>query len=230
MSDLSEVRFIGFDADQTLWNFVVGMRRAIDAVVTEIQKLASMSVPPMTAERLREIRDELVERDGEQLDLSRVRWLAFEQALREVQLPTDGLTKRLYDIYFANRSRPEDLYEDTNQVLERLNAAGYRLGVLTNGNGDLNEYGVAEVFEGVFRAEQIGCAKPDQRYFAAVQEAIRLEPHEILLVGDSLEHDVRAAQEAGWHALWVNRSGEATPDWVKLPPISFLGDLVEVLG
>lgn len=230
MSELSEVRFIGFDADQTLWDFSLGMKRAIGAVVAEIELLSPVSPTAMTSQRLMAIRDEIVERQGAQLDLARVRWFAFEQALREVNLPTEGLTRRLYEVYFANRSRPSDRYADTNQVLERLSAAGYRLAVLTNGNGDLSEYGIAEVFEVVLRAEEVGYAKPDPRYFAAAQKVAGLLPHQMLLVGDDLEHDVRGAQEAGWQAIWLNKSGAATPEWVQRPAISSLGDLVEVLG
>jgi FMN hydrolase / 5-amino-6-(5-phospho-D-ribitylamino)uracil phosphatase len=230
VSELKDLRFIGFDADQTLWDFVGGMQRALGAVVSEIEQLSTRRPAGMTVERLQQIRAEIVENRPGELDLARVRWFAFEQALGEVGLPSEGLTQRLYDVYFANRSRPSDLFTGTNETLERLRAAGYRLGVMTNGNADLAEYGVVDVFEFVVRAEDVGYAKPDQRFFKTAQERAGLDPQQMLLVGDNLVDDVQGAQNVGWHAVWFNQGGVTAPEWVQRPSIASLADLVQVLG
>ncbi|MFV1991950.1 MAG: HAD family hydrolase [Acidimicrobiales bacterium] len=230
MSDLKDVRFIGFDADQTLWDFVIGMKRALAAVVTEIEQLSTRRPTGMTVERLQEIRTEIAERQAGELDLARVRWLAFEQALQEVGLPTEGLTRRVYDVYFANRSRPSDRFSDTNDVLHRLHNAGYRLAVLTNGNADPDEYGLADVFDFVMRAEDVGYAKPDRRFFKMTQEFAGLDPHQMLIIGDSLVDDIQGAQDAGWHAIWFNQPGNDEPDWLQRSSISSLSGLAQVLG
>jgi FMN hydrolase / 5-amino-6-(5-phospho-D-ribitylamino)uracil phosphatase len=230
VSELKDLRFIGFDADQTLWDFVGGMQRALGAVVTEIEQLSTRRPTGMTIERLQQLRTEIAEQRPGELDLARVRWFAFEQALREVELPTEGLTQRLYDVYFANRSRPSDLFAGTNETLTRLQSAGYRLGVMTNGNADLDEYGVVDVFDFVVRAEEVGHAKPDERFFKTAQERAGLNPHQMLLVGDNLVDDVQGAQDVGWHAVWLNQGGLTVPDWVQRPSIASLTDLLQVLG
>jgi len=48
--------------------------------------------------------------------------------------------------------------------------------------------------------------KPHVPVFEAVEESLRLTPDRLLMVGDSLEHDVAGAHAAGWRSVFV-RSG-----------------------
>ena len=69
---------------------------------------------------------------------------------------------------------------------------------------------------------EIGCLKPDPRVFETVQRRLGLFPGELAMVGDSWRDDMAGALEAGWTAVWVNRSG------VPRPPHDPEAELVEI--
>ena len=61
---------------------------------------------------------------------------------------------------------------------------------------------LAEDFRGQ-GGEVINYGKPGRRVFEAMREMLGVEPDRILMVGDSLEHDIAGAHAAGWDSLLV---------------------------
>lgn len=45
--------------------------------------------------------------------------------------------------------------------------------------------------------------KPHSQVFCAIEQAMEVAPNRILMVGDSLEHDIAGAAKAGWQSLFV---------------------------
>jgi putative hydrolase of the HAD superfamily len=103
---------------------------------------------------------------------------------------------------------------------------------LSNGNADLARIGLAELFVLSLNARQIGVGKPHPRCFERLATELRLEPHQILYVGDDPVLDVEAARAAGLRTAWINRfalqwPGEIAP--ADLALTDFTG-LAESLG
>lgn len=77
----------------------------------------------------------------------------------------------------------------------------------------------------------IGFSKPNSRIFDAtksmVQEAIELEP-KCFHAGDNLQEDYRAADDAGWNGILVDREGVFTHQ--KVTKVTTLLDVVPKLG
>jgi 2-haloacid dehalogenase len=68
-------------------------------------------------------------------------------------------------------------------------------------------------------SETVGAYKPDRLVFQKALDQLRLEPHEVLHVGDSDVDDVGGAQAAGLRVAWVYRDGRSRrPD---VPPPDF---------
>ena len=76
----------------------------------------------------------------------------------------------------------------------------------------LERLGLTTVVPNRFLSAELGCMKPDPEPFAAVQNRLGLFPGELAMVGDSWRDDVLGALEAGWTAIWVNRSGLPRPE------------------
>src|SRR4051812_15733531 len=96
-----------------------------------------------------------------------------------------------------------DLHADARPALERLRAAGLRVGVAANQPArveplvrDLLEdgelLGISEVW---------GIAKPDPRFFARIAAELELAPAEVAYVGDRVDNDVMPAVAAGMVAV-----------------------------
>lgn len=125
----------------------------------------------------------------------------------------------LFDAHQADLTRELDsvvLYQETTQVLEALSKE-YRLILMSNlaspykqpvFHHNLNPY-----FEHLIFSSDIGFRKPETEIFKTVETLTGHQPHEILMIGDSLKSDIGGARKMGWHYLRVARTGTITTDF-----------------
>jgi 2-haloalkanoic acid dehalogenase type II len=100
-------------------------------------------------------------------------------------------------------------FPDTNPALERLQAAGYRLGILSNVDDDLlgetlRHFTVG--FDLVITAQQVRSYKPAPGHFVAAKE--RIGDARWLHAAQSNFHDIVPVNAMGVRTAWVNRHGE----------------------
>jgi 2-haloalkanoic acid dehalogenase type II len=115
-------------------------------------------------------------------------------------------------------------FPDTNPALERLAAAGVRLGILSNVDDDLladTRRHFTVPFEIVITAERVRSYKPGAAHFLAARE--RLGSARWLHAAQSYFHDVVPAKRLGIPSAWINRNGE--PAGAEGPPDVELRDL-----
>jgi 2-haloalkanoic acid dehalogenase type II len=104
-------------------------------------------------------------------------------------------------------------FTDTNPALERLAAAGYSLGILSNIDDDLlagtrRHFTVA--FDLIVTAQQVGSYKPAHGHFAEARQ--RLGDKRWLHAAQSYFHDVIPARSLGIPVAWINRKHETASD------------------
>ena len=103
------------------------------------------------------------------------------------------------------------VHEHTHDALARLRAAGFRLGIVSNSDGRveqaLNAAGLREYFDVVIDSSVFGTEKPDPAIFRAALEALNVAPEEALFVGDLYDVDVVGARAAGMEAVLLTSSG-----------------------
>ena len=105
-------------------------------------------------------------------------------------------------------------FADTNAALERLVAAGYRLGILSNVDDDLLAgtcRHLAVQFDLLVTAQQVQSYKPAPDHFKRAIEAVGGRADGLLHVAQSYFHDIRPAAGMGLSTVWVNRLGEQRP-------------------
>jgi 2-haloalkanoic acid dehalogenase type II len=104
-------------------------------------------------------------------------------------------------------------FPDTNPALERLAAAGYRLGILSNVDDDLLAGTLRHLsvpFALLVTAQQVGSYKPAPGHFLTARE--RIGEHRWIHAAQSYFHDVVPARTLGIPVAWVNRKGEVAAD------------------
>jgi 2-haloalkanoic acid dehalogenase type II len=104
-------------------------------------------------------------------------------------------------------------FPDTNPALERLVAAGCRLGILSNVDDDLlagTRRLLTVPFDLIVTAQQVGSYKPAAGHFLAARQAIGEKRW--LHVAQSYFHDVVPARALGVPTAWINRKHERAPD------------------
>jgi putative hydrolase of the HAD superfamily len=118
-----------------------------------------------------------------------------------------------------------DLYEDALPVLDELRSAGLKLGLVSNGARDLEDFVVHHGLDvdAAVGSRAHGWTKPHETIFRAALERLGVEPEETAMVGDSLEDDVDGARALGMRAFLVDRENrypevaERLPDLYGLP-------------
>jgi 2-haloalkanoic acid dehalogenase type II len=99
-------------------------------------------------------------------------------------------------------------FPDTNAALERLRAAGYRLGILSNIDDDLlaaTRRHFTVPFDLVVTAQQVRSYKPGHAHFVEARKAIGDAPW--LHAAESNFHDIVPANALRIENAWVNRRG-----------------------
>ena len=107
-------------------------------------------------------------------------------------------------------SNTHTLVPEAKEMLDTLQAKGYRLFAASNSFGHLQRNrleraGILHYFEDTFISMDIGYDKPDIRFFEEALRRANLQPSEVLMIGDSMTTDVLGAQAAGIDALYFDR-------------------------
>ena len=106
-------------------------------------------------------------------------------------------------------------YDDVEPVLTVL-AQSFRLGIVTNGAGDLQRakleaMGIGRFFEVIVASTDADVGKPHPRVFTLALEGLSVEASHALMIGDSVSRDIDGARAAGIDAIWLDRGDEAWP-------------------
>lgn len=104
------------------------------------------------------------------------------------------------------------LHDDALPALDRLDASGVRVGIITNGELDfqrdkIERLGLAPRIEHLIASGTVGVTKPDARIFEVACERFGVSPEEALYVGDRLTTDAIGAARAGLRGVWLDRVG-----------------------
>lgn len=223
--DLSRIRAITLDLDDTLWPIWPTIRRAEEVLLQWLSEHAPATAAVFRdTESLRAIRNQMVTlRPDLQHDLSALRRESIRLAL--TQAGDDGaLAEPAFDLFFAERQRVT-LFADAHETLAFLSSR-YPLAAVSNGNANVELIGIGRYFQHSLSATVLGVAKPDVRIFHAAASALQVQPHEVLHVGDDATLDARGAMEAGMQAVWFNPAAQAWP--YGEPPHATVGSLAEL--
>jgi putative hydrolase of the HAD superfamily len=219
---------ITFDGDHTLWDFTRVMRFALGKTLGLLQKRHPGPARLLTIAQMVEDRDRAeAELQGQTLVLAEIRQRAFEISLERIGLDDMDLAEELSTAYLKWRFSRVYLYRDVRPAFRRL-ATDYRIGLVSNGNTYPDSTGLGEFFEFAVFSEAHGVAKPDPRIFEITARQAGCPPEAMVHVGDSLENDVRCAQEAGVIAVWLNRGDDAQPRDIR--PDASIRSLRELPG
>ena len=194
-----------FDLDDTLWPIGPVIAAAELSWHAWLAQRAPRVAARFSVAELRARRMALLEQRPELVsDLYQLRRVALEHVFAEAgedPAHIDGAMQ-----HFAAQRNAVTPFADVLPVLPLLQGM-LRLGVITNGNADLEVIGLHHHFEYALASAKFGRAKPDPAIFLAACEAMGVAPRDAVYVGDDLRLDVQGAQAAGLRAVWMNRHG-----------------------
>jgi putative hydrolase of the HAD superfamily len=177
-------------------------------------------------------------------DDPRTRWLrdwspsyrhdAWRLALADERIDDPSLCDELAERFAAERRARHWSFDDAAPALSALGLT-HELALVTNGASclqreKLEASGLSDQFAAVVVSADVGVGKPHVAIFHHVLAQLGCDSGSAVMVGDSLERDVRGALDAGLGAVWLNRSGrQRTPDCGDVPQVRTLLDLPAAL-
>jgi len=127
------------------------------------------------------------------------------------------------------------LEEDTLPTLQKLEADGYRLGLVSNAGDDQDvqqlarRFDISQYFDFLLTSAACSYRKPHPRIFELALSNWYFLPSEAVMVGDNLDADIRGAKSAGLYAVWISRrAGQQNGDPLPVQPDASLSTLHEL--
>lgn len=204
MLNLSLIRAITLDLDDTLWPVWPAIHRAEDILhhwlLAHAPLTAVLYADPHQRRILRA--DTEAQWVDHAHDLSVLRRESIRLALQRAGEDA-ALAEPAFDVFFDARMQVE-LFDDAIALLEAMSAR-WPVVAVSNGNADVHRVGIGRYFAASVSARDAGVGKPDPRIFHAACDAVGVQPSQVLHIGDDAALDVLGALGVGMQAVWVNR-------------------------
>ena len=200
-----------FDADNTLLDFTRAEHDALCACLSA----RGISTDDSTVALYSAINDrhwKMLER-GE-TTRTRLKVERFSEFFSAVGYVGDPVA--MADSYVANLSMQSHLMDGALALIRALYGR-CRLYIITNGitavqKSRFGHCPLAPYFDQCFISEELGCAKPEKRFFDIVAASIpHFDPKGAIVIGDSLSSDIQGGINAGLDTCWFSPKGDIPP-------------------
>ncbi|MEO8540729.1 MAG: HAD family hydrolase [bacterium] len=156
-----------------------------------------------------------------------------ELALQAQNLDTNH-SQAIADHYWEAQSSRFQLFADSVETLDRLRAAGFLVGLITNGPAEMQRYKINRFdlerhFDVIVIEGEFGHGKPHPEVFRHAMASVGSKPEESWHIGDNLYADIGGCQAAGMHGVWIHRDRMELKEDAGHIPDRVLAHLPELL-
>jgi putative hydrolase of the HAD superfamily len=166
------------------------------------------------------------------------------QRIKRVQETWEALGKKvdeaeafaIFQLYLNVFKESFHVLPNAIEVLQALQQKSLPIGLITNGGAKEQRQKLAgmklESFfqpELIFISEEVGCCKPEIEIFHKAQAAARVQPENILFVGDTFSHDIEPARKLNWNAWLIDHYNSEYDQTVDDHKITDLREVLKVV-
>ena len=197
-------QWILFDADNTLYDFDRSEKHALEMAFQDFNI-------PYSEEFVRiyhNVNKQCWKAFEEgRMDQNTLRSRRFELFLEKINV--NGDAGELGANYLQHLANTDFMLDGARPLLDRLHGK-YKMAIVTNGLQDVQRPRVRKTntehyFEAIIVSEEIGASKPGRAFFEYTFEQIgQPTKKEALMVGDSLNSDIRGGNDFGIDTCWFN--------------------------
>jgi len=214
----SKKKDIFFDLDHTLWDFEKNAEETLTELFDSYQ-FGAMGFASAASFI------EVYNRNNHRLwtwyhhgkiTKSELREARFEDTFRELKIDPKLFPKKFEEDYLSMCPQKTHLFPHAHETLQYLGEK-YKLHLISNGFGDAAEIKISKCdlkkyFSSIVISETIGIHKPDPRIFYHAVTNAKTKVTQSVMIGDSLDADIRGAQNAGMDAIYFNPKGNEVPE------------------
>jgi len=156
----------------------------------------------------------------------------FAKTFTDLGVSPEHIPHQFEDDYVNICPTKTNLFPLAHETLSYLKEK-YTLHVISNGFKEstemkINNNGLDVYFENVIISEVVGVNKPDRAIFDHALNLAEADVSESIMIGDSIEADIRGAQDYGMKAIYFNPEGKEKPADVE-HQINCLSELITIL-
>ena len=201
---------IFFDLDHTLWDFDKNAEETLNELYHSYQlKNLGLNSADVFIETYTQNNHQLwADYHLGKISKEVLRETRFKKTFIDLGLSPDLIPLQFEDDYVNICPTKTNLFPHTHETLSYLQQK-YQLHIISNGFKESTEHKVKNnkltpYFKNVIISEVIGINKPDKAIFQYAVDIANTTATESLMIGDSLEADVRGALNFGMDAIYFN--------------------------
>jgi putative hydrolase of the HAD superfamily len=212
--NLSFIRAVLFDLDETLIDAASGLYAAQNSVAKELKKILTKNRIEISLEKIQVTIRAIDDSMNMQLNYDRNNWwqIALDQLAISLDLDS-SFKKKLTKIYWNSYVNSVNPYEDTIPVLKYLKDKGYFLGLITDTDGApgikksrIDKLTFCNIFDSIVIAgEDTEYTKPDPESYFKIAKSLDCSLDECIFVGDKPYTDIKGALNAGMKNILIQR-------------------------
>lgn len=198
------LRAVAFDVDGTLYPEYSIALRCIDLFLSHPRIFMAFSEVRKEI-RFLQAQPNCIPRNMEELHSFQISLVA--ERLRKDELQIGQSIERIVYHLVPERFSLIRPYKGTRQAIEAIRQRGITITALSDmpPQNKLKSLGLDDLFDFKLCTEDWGVLKPHQRAFDGIIQTIRIQPSEILYVGNNVEYDILGAKKAGMRAALRGR-------------------------
>jgi putative hydrolase of the HAD superfamily len=206
-----QYKHLFFDLDHTLWDFEANSRQTLEEMYHAL-RLAERGIGDFDLFHKRYIvhNDKLWERyRNGYIKVDELRWKRMWLTLLDFKIGDEPLARKMDTLFLDALPTRRLLFPYTIEILHYLKEKGYGLYLITNGFektqlSKLKNAGLSDYFTAVITSEGANSLKPHKEIFEYAFRVTGALPEESIMIGDSIEADIRGAINAGIDQVFVN--------------------------
>lgn len=215
---ITTIKHIFFDLDHTLWDFDKNSEKAFETVlqnyfpVIDLESFMSFYNPINQACWVLYQNDIITHQE--------LRYRRLKETFDKLNIEiNEAEIEKISEDYIEFLPQSNHLFEGCVDVLEYLNL-NYKLHIITNGFADvqfkkLSNSGINHFFDTVTNSEKAGAKKPNPIIFDYALKVANASKSESIMIGDSLDADVKGARDFGMDAIYFNTNFDSVPEEIK---------------
>ncbi len=223
-----------FDLDHTIWDF----DKNAEETLHELYHLYNLNhLGLQSADQFIEVYTHNNHQLWAQYHLGKIskevlRETRFSKTFIDMGVSPDHIPDQFENDYVTICPTKMNLFPQAHETLSYLREK-YTLHLISNGFKESTEMkvsktGLSDYFTTVVISEVVGYNKPDKAIFEYALNGADAGVSESLMIGDSIEADIRGAQAFGMKAIYFNPAGKELPTDVK-HQITCLSELMGIL-
>ena len=226
-----------FDLDHTLWDFETNSRETLQDLYEELnlsdRGIQQFEVFHETYHHYNQIFWDRFRKGF--INREELRWKRMWRTLVDFKIADENLARDMSERYLEILPTKKNLFHDTLEILNYLEARAYPMHLITNGfekvqHAKMKHSGITHYFTEVITSEAAGIMKPHAAIFEYALQKTGALAAQSIMIGDTLDADILGANNAGIDTVYFNPAVPHTEEIVPTFVIQQLSELKKIIS